>query len=170
LVMLEAHSDSSIVQLSKSTPDVETPSLKPLWRELSRVVQHNLQTVLGYDLLAGQRVLREQIARLMLDSGSVVTADDIIITSGCHNSMSLALMAVCKPGDIVAVESPCYYGSMQMLRGMGVKVIEIPTDPETGISVEALELALEQWPIKGIILVPNCNNPLGFIMPDARKR
>ena len=53
---------------------------------------------------------------------------------------------------------------MQMLRGMGVKVIEIPTDPETGISVEALELALEQWPIKGIILVPNCNNPLGFIM------
>ncbi|MFP1461532.1 aminotransferase class I/II-fold pyridoxal phosphate-dependent enzyme [Escherichia coli] len=57
-----------------------------------------------------------------------------------------------------------------MLRGMGVKVIEIPTDPETGISVEALELALEQWPIKGIILVPNCNNPLGFIMPDARKR
>ena len=56
-------------------------------------------------------------------------------------------MAVCKPGDIVAVESPCYYGSMQMLRGMGVKVIEIPTDPETGISVEALELALEQWPI-----------------------
>lgn len=155
LDMLEAHSDSSIVPLSKSTPDVETPSLKPLWRELSRVVQHNLQTVLGYDLLAGQRVLREQIARLMLDSGSVVTADDIIITSGCHNSMSLALMAVCKPGDIVAVESPCYYGSMQMLRGMGVKVIEIPTDPETGISVEALELALEQWPIKGIILVPN---------------
>ena len=62
------------------------------------MVQHNLQTVLGYDLLAGQRVLREQIARLMLDSGSVVTADDIIITSGCHNSMSLALMAVCKTG------------------------------------------------------------------------
>ena len=93
--MLVAHSDSSIVPLSKSTPDVETPSLKPLWRELSRVVQHNLQTVLGYDLLAGQRVLREQIARLMLDSGSVVTADDIIITSGCHNSMSMALMAVC---------------------------------------------------------------------------
>ncbi len=60
---------SSIVPLSKSTPDVETPSLKPLWRELSRVVQHNLQTVLGYDLLAGQRVLREQHYRLMLDSG-----------------------------------------------------------------------------------------------------
>lgn len=59
---------------------------------------------------------------------------------------------------------------MQLLRGLGIKVIEIPTDPDTGISIEALELALDQWPIKGVILVPNCNNPLGFIMPDARKR
>ncbi|WP_163220125.1 aminotransferase class I/II-fold pyridoxal phosphate-dependent enzyme, partial [Citrobacter freundii] len=83
---------------------------------------------------------------------------------------SLALLSVCQPGDIIAVESPCYYGTMQMLRGLGLKTIEIPTDPETGISIEALELALDQWPIKGVILVPNCNNPLGFIMPDARKR
>jgi DNA-binding transcriptional MocR family regulator len=59
---------------------------------------------------------------------------------------------------------------MQMLRGFDIKAIEIPTDPETGISIEALELALEQWPIKAVILVPNCNNPLGFIMPEARKR
>ncbi len=47
------------------------------------------------------------------------------------------------------MESPCYYGTMQMLRGLGLKTIEIPTDPETGISIEALELALDQWPIKG---------------------
>ncbi len=106
----------------------------------------------------------------MLDSGSVVTADDLLITSGCHNALSLALLSVCHPGDIVAVESPCYYGTMQILRGLGLKAIEIPTDPESGISIEALELALDQWPIKGVILVPNCNNPLGYIMPDARKR
>lgn len=72
-------------------------------------------------------------------------------------------------GDIVAVESPSFHGTMQMLRGFDIKAIEIPTDPETGISIEALELALEQWPIKAVITVPNCNNPLGFIMPEARK-
>ncbi|MDR8340858.1 aminotransferase class I/II-fold pyridoxal phosphate-dependent enzyme, partial [Acinetobacter baumannii] len=86
-----------------------------------------------------------------------------VLTSGCHSALSLALLSVCQPGDIIAVESPCYYGTMQMLRGLGLKTIEIPTDPETGISIEALELALDQWPIKGVILVPNCNNPLGFI-------
>jgi DNA-binding transcriptional MocR family regulator len=73
-------------------------------------------------------------------------------------------------GDIVAVESPSFHGTMQMLRGFDIKAIEIPTDSETGISIEALELALEQWPIKAVILVPNCNNPLGFIMPEARKK
>ncbi|MCV4732993.1 aminotransferase class I/II-fold pyridoxal phosphate-dependent enzyme, partial [Escherichia coli] len=78
---------------------------------------------------------REQIARLMLDGGSVVTADDLVLTSGCHSALSLALLSVCQPGDIIAVESPCYYGTMQMLRGLGLKTIEIPTDPETGISI-----------------------------------
>jgi DNA-binding transcriptional MocR family regulator len=72
-----------------------------------------------------------------------------VITNGCHGALSIALLSVCKPGDIVAVESPSYYGTMQLLRGFGIKAMEIPTDPETGISIEALELALEQWPIKG---------------------
>ncbi|SQB25964.1 GntR family transcriptional regulator [Citrobacter koseri] len=84
-------------------------------------------------------------------------ADDIVITNGSQSGLSLALLTVCQAGDIVAVESPAYYGTMQLLRGLGIKVIEIPTDPDTGISIEALELALDQWPIKGVILVPNCN-------------
>ncbi len=170
LDMLEVNRDKSVIPFSSGAPDTAQPTLKPLWRELSRAVQHNMEEVLGYDELSGRRELREQIARLMLDGGSVVTADDLIITSGCHSALTLALMAVCQPGDIVAVESPAYYGTMQRLRGLGIKVIEIPTDSQTGISVEALELALDQWPVKGILLVPNCHNPLGFIMPDARKR
>jgi DNA-binding transcriptional MocR family regulator len=101
------------------------------------VIQHNLSEVLNYDELAGRRELREQIARLMLDGGSVVTADDLVITSGCHSALSLALLSVCQPGDIVAVESPSYYGTMQLLRGLGIKAIEIPTDPDSGISIEA---------------------------------
>lgn len=62
--------------------------------------------MLGYDELAGYRELREQIARLMLDSGSVVSADDIVITNGSQSGLSLALLTVCQAGDIVAVESP----------------------------------------------------------------
>lgn len=170
LTLLDARGDKEIITFGGGAPDITQPTLKPLWREMSRLVQHNQQDVLSYDVLHGRCELREQISRLMLDGGSVVDVDDIIITSGCHGALTVALLSVCKPGDIVAVESPCYYGTMQLLRGFDIKAIEIPTDPETGISVEALELALEQWPIRGVILVPNCNNPQGFIMPEARKK
>ncbi len=78
--------------------------------------------------------------------------------------------SVCQPGDIVTVDSPCFHGAMQTLKGMGMKVIEIPTDPILGISLEALEMALDQWPIRAVQLTPTCNNPLGYNMPDERKK
>ncbi len=170
MTLLDGRGNKSLTTFGGGAPDITHPTLKPLWREMSRVVQHNQLDVFSYDDLAGRPELRQQVARLMLDGGANISADELIITSGCHNALSVALLAVCKPGDIVAVESPCYYGTMQLLRSLDIKAIEIPTDSQIGISVEALELALEQWPIKGVILVPNCNNPLGFIMPDARKR
>lgn len=170
LMLLDARADKEMISFGGGSPDISQPSLKPLWREISRIAQHNPCEMLSYDMLAGRQELREQISRLMLDGGAVVSPDEIVITSGCHAALAIALLSVCKPGDIVAVESPSFHGTMQMLRGFGIKAIEIPTDSQTGISIEALELALEQWPIKGVILVPNCNNPLGFIMPEARKR
>lgn len=97
LDMLAGHADKSIIPFSSGVPDINQPSLKPLWRELSRVAQHNLKAVLGYDELPGCRELRQQIARLMLDGGSVINADDIVITNGSQSGMSLALLAVCQP-------------------------------------------------------------------------
>ena len=170
MMLLDARADKEMISFGGGSPDINQPSLKPLWREMSRIAQHNPGEMLSYDVLDGRLELREQIARLMLDGGSTVAANEIVITNGCHGALSIALLSVCKPGDIVAVESPSFHGTMQMLRGFNIKAIEIPTDPETGISIEALELALEQWPIKAVILVPNCNNPLGFIMPEARKK
>jgi DNA-binding transcriptional MocR family regulator len=106
----------------------------------------------------------------MLDSGCQIPYQDIVITTGCHEALSAAIRAICQPGDIVAVDSPSFHGVMQALKGFGMKALELPTDPLTGISLEALELALEQWPIKAIQLTPTCNNPLGYIMPDTNKR
>ena len=170
LTLLDARSDKEMLNFGGGAPDISQPTLKPLWREMARLVQHNQCDILSYDALQGRQELREQISRLMVDGGTVVDPEDIVITNGCHGALSIALLSVCKPGDIVAVESPSYYGTMQLLRGFGIKAMEIPTDPETGISIEALELALEQWPIKGVILVPSCSNPQGSIMPDARKK
>jgi DNA-binding transcriptional MocR family regulator len=159
-----------VVQLGRGMPDINSPTLKPLLRSLAQLSRRQDMPGMYYDTIYGTLALREQVARLLLDSGCHVSPEDLIITTGCHEALSSSIRAVCDHGDIVAVDSPSFHGAMQTLKGLGMKALEIPTDPITGISLQALEMALEQWPIKAIQLTPNCNNPLGYIMPEARKR
>ncbi|WP_213878186.1 PLP-dependent aminotransferase family protein [Pseudomonas sp. dw_358] len=159
-----------VVQLGRGMPDIQAPTLKPLLRSMARLSRHEDMPGLYYDTVQGTLALREQIARLLLDSGCHLAPSDLVVTTGCHEALSSSIRAVCEPGDIVAVDSPSFFGAMQTLKGLGMKALEIPTDPITGISLEALELALEQWPIKAIQLTPSCNNPLGYVMPESRKR
>lgn len=168
--LLNARLDKDMLQLGSGMPCIDAPTLKPLWKIISRLGQQQDPRLLSYDNLYGVPELREQVARLMIDSGCQLTADDIVITTGCHEALSVSIRAICQPGDIIAVESPAFHGTMQTLRGFGIRAIEIPTDSVTGISLEALELAFEQWPINAVVVVPNCNNPLGFVMPAQRKQ
>ncbi|WP_161628440.1 PLP-dependent aminotransferase family protein [Pseudomonas cremoricolorata] len=170
LELVRSTPSPEVIQLGRGMPDVDTPTLKPLLRSLAQLSRRQDMPGLYYDTIQGNLHLREQIARLMLDSGCQLGPADLVVTTGCHEALSCSIRAVCEPGDIVAVDSPSFHGAMQTLKGLGMKALEIPTDPLTGISLEALELALEQWPIKLIQITPNCNNPLGYIMPEARKK
>lgn len=170
LELIRSRHEKEVMAFGSGIPELNQPTIKPLWRGMSKLNACHEMPLLGYDGIYGMLRLREQIARLMLDSQCQVSAEEIVITNGCHEALSIAIRAICQPGDIVAVESPSFHGTLQMLRGYGIKVIEIPTDSETGISIEALELALEQWPIKAVLLIASCNNPQGFIMPVARKK
>lgn len=170
LELVSARQDPDVLSLGGSSPDLTQSTLKPLWKQLQRIGQKQQEAALSYDNLAGLVPLREQIARLMVDSGCQLQAEDIVVTTGCTEALSVAVRAVAQPGDIIAVESPVFHGILQILCGLNIKVIEIPTDFTTGINLEALELVLEQWPVKAVITVPHCNNPLGFMMPPERKR
>ena len=170
LELIRALPDDRVVQLGRGMPDIHSPTLKPLLRSLAQLSRRLDMPGLYYDSIHGNPGLREQIARLLVDSGCQLTAADVVVTTGCHEALSVSVRAVCEPGDIVAVESPSFHGAMQTLKGLGMKALEIPTDPLTGISLPALELALEQWPIKLIQVTPTCNNPLGYSMPEANKQ
>ncbi len=84
--------------------------------------------------------------------------------------MDICLHAVCRPGDIVAVESPSYFGILQTLEIHGLRALEIPTHPREGISLEALEFAIEHHAIRAVMVISNFNNPLGSLMPDEKKK
>jgi DNA-binding transcriptional MocR family regulator len=80
------------------------------------------------------------------------------------------LKAVTVPGDTVAIESPTYFGIFNVMKSLGLKVLEIPTDPQDGADIEYLERALEKIPVKACLFVPNFGNPVGALMPDHRKK
>jgi len=150
-------------------PDLSLKTLKPLQRIHAEISRQQPKRIFENAKGNGLVELRKQIVRLMQNSGCHLHADDIVITTGCQEALSLGLKAITKPSDIVAIDSPSFYGSMQAIQSNNLKVIEIPTHPETGINLQALEMALEQWPIKAIQLIPTSNNPLGYIMPEDNK-
>ncbi|WP_136679941.1 PLP-dependent aminotransferase family protein [Neptunomonas sp. XY-337] len=170
LELLCANTNREMIQLGRAIPELGAATLKPLSRIMADLNRQDPLATLNYEHLRGSDNLRLQIARLMVDAGCVLHPDDIVTTTGCQEAISTSLRAVTEPGDIVAVDSPSFYGSMQAVKAQGLKALEIPTHPETGISLEALELALEQWPIKAIQITPTCNNPLGYTMPEANKK
>lgn len=168
--LMHANTQGNAIDLGRGNPDISASTLKPLIRIQSELLKHSASSILGYGSLNGFPELRLQIARLAVDSGCRLHQDDIITTSGCQEALSVALRATTGAGDVIVVDSPSYYGLMQAFKVQGLKVLEIPTHPETGISLEALELALEQWPVKVIQLTPTCNAPLGYNMPVANKK
>lgn len=119
----------------------------------------------------GHPSLRAALARHALRSRIQLAPEDVVVTHGCTEALNLALRAVAKPGDVIAVESPTYYGLLQILESLGMRALEIPCSPQTGISLEALELAAQTYDnIKAVAVVPNLQNPLGCVMPDAHKQ
>ena len=117
----------------------------------------------------GSPSLRAAIARRALDAGMRLVPDDIVVTHGCIEALNVALRAVTRPGDAVAVESPAYYGLLQVLESLGLRALEVPTSPSTGLSIDALAFALQTHSVKAIVAVPNYQNPLSSVMPDADK-
>jgi DNA-binding transcriptional MocR family regulator len=84
--------------------------------------------------------------------------------------MNLCLRAVAKPGDVIAVESPTFFGILHIIRSLGMRVCEIPTYPREGICLDELAKRLKCCRIKACVFTLNYSNPLGSCMPEEKKR
>src|SRR5262249_44235614 len=119
---------------------------------------------------AGSLELRSQVARRALEAGCSLTPDDVIVTNGCQEAVLFALRATCRPGDTVMVESPAYFGFLQAIDLIGLKVLEVKTYPREGICLDEVRAALRRHRVRAVLLNPTFHNPLGSTMPDAKKQ
>ncbi|MDI1351091.1 PLP-dependent aminotransferase family protein [Aquabacterium sp.] len=159
------------VSFGAACPEASLFAQERVRRAVSRATQRHRGTLCQYPFGPGDESLRRAIARHVLRMGCHIDADDIVVTSSCLESISLCLRTVTKPGDVVALESPTYYGFLDILENLGLRALEIPTHPRTGLSLDALQLALDTQPIKALLAVPTLSNPIGASMPvPERKR
>lgn len=165
-----ASHDHKVINFALAVPD---PSLLPL-AKLNKSVIHSLRhskdSCSTYEHPQGNPELRKQIAKLSFNWGGKVKADEVVVTSGCLEAITLCLRAVTKPGDTVAIESPNYFGILQAVENMGLKVVEVSSCFIAGMELDCLEEVLKKYPVKAVITVPNFNNPLGGCMPDENKK
>lgn len=146
------------------------PANDLLRRTMARAYRHsnNLQQDY-YEQPLGYLPLRQQLAKRLAFSGAQVEAKQVLITQGCQHALLLALMACTKAGDVVAIESPGFYGAFQLLETLGLQALELPSSADTGISPQALSLALEHWSVKALLVSPAFATPTGSCMPEDHK-
>ena len=136
-----------------------------------RLLRHDAQAIGVYPTGTGLPVLKSALIHHLASFGVDLQAQDLLITNGSTEALSVALRAVAQAGDAVIVESPVYFGLLQMMENLGLKALEVPCVAGAGISLEALEYALEHHAgVKAIVAMPNFQNPLGCAMSEKNKR
>jgi len=167
--LLEHSSDPKFVPLGCNSPRSRLLAPENLDRSLARSTRRYGADKNAHASPKGDVRLRQQVARRSLTWGGAFSYEDIMITCGCTEAVIIALQAVTKPGDMVAVESPTYFGNLHTMEALKLRAYELPTDAETGIDLEALEKALQQQVINACLLPPSFSNPLGFTMSEEKK-
>ncbi|HLK58083.1 MAG TPA: PLP-dependent aminotransferase family protein [Chthonomonadaceae bacterium] len=162
--------DPSLVPLGAAAPHQDNLPLQALSRALARVGRQEAAACGRYEVSPGSEALRTRIVRLLLASGCVLSPEQIVVTNGCQEAILLSLRAVCRPGDVVAVESPTYFNFLQALEMLGLRTLEIPTCPREGMELAALREALTRHTVRACLLCCNFANPLGSCMPEEKKQ
>jgi DNA-binding transcriptional MocR family regulator len=160
-----------VVPLGTAVPSPEILPATKLGGMISAIARSSASEIVGYTEPAGHPKLRRQLARRASDWGCLMKPEDFIVTNGAAEALSLALRTVCPANSAVLVESPTYYGILEMIENLGLRVVELPTDPRTGVSPEDIEHAVRSIPrIGACLLVTNYSNPLGCTLSDEKKK
>ena len=168
--VLKANKAPDMVQLGPSLPPNDLLPIKRLQQVIGSVARRSPELLTKDGCFdTNEPNFVRQIVRRAVDWGQL-DPDEIVVTNSCTEGISLALRAVAKPGDTIAIESPTYFVLLQLIESLGMKALEIPTDPRTGLSLDALELAMREGLVQACLLVPNANNPLGSVMPEENKK
>ncbi|MBC7535419.1 MAG: PLP-dependent aminotransferase family protein [Ferruginibacter sp.] len=161
---------ADVINLALAVPDASLLPTAKINKSVVYALRNSKDHCINYENTQGNLELRQQIAKLAFNWGGKIQPEEIIVTSGCLDAITLCLKAVTNNGDTVAVECPNYFGIYQAIESIGLKVVELPADPVQGLDLDAVEKAILKFRVKAVVSIPNFNNPLGSCMPDENKK
>jgi DNA-binding transcriptional MocR family regulator len=167
--IVEAGNNPQIVPLGAGNPHESLLPVAALQRCVARAGKEQPRLFREYSDQAGSPSLRDRIAAVMRNRGVDAEREDILITNGCTEALVLAVLSCTGPGDAVATESPVFLGIIQILEGLGRRIVPVPTSPLTGMDLDALEQVMARGEAKACILSAAFQNPLGFVMPENHR-
>ncbi|MER6268768.1 PLP-dependent aminotransferase family protein [Streptomyces sp900105755] len=132
------------------------------------VLEEAPERALQYSTTEGEPALRQRLAARVSARGLRTEADDLLVTTGSQQALSLLASALIDPGDTILVESPCYLAALQVFGLAGARVLPVPGDAD-GVDPAALEELIRAERPKLLYLVPTFQNPTGRTVPAARR-
>ena len=156
--------------LGISHPVMASPPDKALARIMRKVLSQAGPKAMMYGPMDGYMPLKQQLVQRYLQQGVSARPEDIVITNGAQEALAIALQCVAKAGDVIAVESPTYFGILELIENLGMMAIEIPTCSGSGICLDDLQESLESHEVTACVFSSLINNPLGSMMSEEKRR
>ncbi|MFC1419932.1 aminotransferase-like domain-containing protein [Streptacidiphilus cavernicola] len=158
-----------VISFAGGLPAPELFDAAGIRRAYDRVLAEAPERALQYSTTEGDVDLRTAIAARQTALGLPTEADDLLVTTGSQQALTLLAVALLEPGDVVLVEDPCYLAALQCFGFAGARVVPVPTDDD-GLVPAALEEIVARERPKLLYLVPTFQNPTGRTLPPDRRR
>ena len=155
-------------------PDPDTLPLEGLADALRVALEREGKGLALYPVTAGLPSLREWVVeKLARDRNMHVSVDDVVLTSGSGEAISMIIAALTNPGDVLLTEEYVYLGTLRTMRRFGADVRSVKCDDQ-GIIPEDLDatlasVAAEGKTVKFLYTIPVFQNPLGWTMTLERR-
>ncbi|MGV1008683.1 MAG: PLP-dependent aminotransferase family protein [Dermatophilaceae bacterium] len=123
---------------------------------------------LQYSTAEGLGTLRERVAERLTSKGLPTVSDEVLVTTGSQQALTLLATVLLDPGATILVEDPTYLSALQSFLLLGARAVAVDSDGH-GILPDALEAALRRERPAALYLVPTFANPTGLTL-DAQRR
>lgn len=149
--------------LSLANGRVDLYPIQRISKIMRKLIYQNPMLLGGHISGYGNQLLTKEIIRRAIEYGCSLSQNEMCITNGGLESLSLALKATTSPGDTVIVQSPTYFYTLKFISDLGLKSISVT-------SLEELQKQLKQKTVAAIVYNANFNNPDGKYLSETQKK